>query len=352
MKKIEEIYGEMATAFAGETGQTVGQSGDLSARLYAVAAQIYALNVQGEWVERQCFPQTAAGEFLDRHAGLRGLTRRTAACAGGHIRFSVAAAQTAGLEIPKGTVCMTAGLVRFETLEAKTLPAGATTVDVSAKAAAAGTGGNVAAGSILTMAVAPAGITACTNPAPFSGGTDGETDEELRVRVLDTFRRLPNGANAAFYEQGALSFPEVAAAAVLARSRGAGTVDVVVATQSGIPDGALLAKLKDYFQIRREIAVDVGVLAPAAKTVDIAIAVAAAEGRTFGETKTAVEAAIRGWFNGTRLGKSVLRAQLGALVFTVGGVANYSLTVPGTDVAVAPGELPRLGSLTVTELGV
>lgn len=69
--------------------------------------------------------------------------------------------------------------------------------------------------------------------------------------------RLPNGANAAFYEQGALSFDQVAAASVLPRSRGRGTVDVVAATLEGMPDEELLGQLTDYFQQRREIAVDV-----------------------------------------------------------------------------------------------
>ena len=36
------------------------------------AAQVYGLYVQADWVGRQCFPQTAQGEFLDRHAQLRG----------------------------------------------------------------------------------------------------------------------------------------------------------------------------------------------------------------------------------------------------------------------------------------
>ncbi|MEG1878416.1 MAG: baseplate J/gp47 family protein [Pseudoflavonifractor sp.] len=351
MKTIEEIYAQMAATFTRETGQTVGQSGDLAARLYAVAAQIYSLSIQGGWVGRQGFPQTADGAFLDRHAGLRGLTRRAAARAEGRIRFSVAAAVTAELFIPQGTVCMTAGQVRFETSHSATLPAGSTAVEVSARAAAAGTAGNVAAGSILTMAVAPVGITACTNPAAFAGGVEAEDDEGLRGRILETFRRLPNGANAAFYEQGALSFPEVVAAAVLAKNRGIGTVDVVVSTRSGSPDGALLAKLKDYFQTRREIAVDVGVLPPTLRTVNLNLAITPREGTSFGEAKAAAEAAIRGYFDGTLLGKNLLRAQLGALVFGAEGVGNYSMSAPAADVKISAGELPQLGTLTITELG-
>ena len=112
---------------------------------------------------------------------------------------------------------MTPGLIRFETAQAAVLEAGASWVDVPARALTPGSAGNVPAGAVTAMAAAPVGIAACTNPAPFAGGGDEEGDEGLRQRVLSTFRRLPNGANAAFYEQGALSFDQVAAASVLPR---------------------------------------------------------------------------------------------------------------------------------------
>ena len=51
MKSVEEIYQEMAETFAQETGVEVNSGGDMSVRLYAVAAEIYALYVQGEWVD-------------------------------------------------------------------------------------------------------------------------------------------------------------------------------------------------------------------------------------------------------------------------------------------------------------
>ncbi len=271
MKELEEIYQEMLDCFAQRTGLEAAESCDLAVRFYAVAAQVYALYAQADWVLRQCFPQTAAGSCLDSHAQLRGLSRKEATAAEGSIRFSVARAADTDRPIPAGTVCMTAGMVRFETAQAAVLEAGASWVDVPARALMPGSAGNVPAGAVTAMAAAPVGIAACTNPAPFAGGGDEEGDEGLRQRVLSTFRRLPNGANAAFYEQGALSFDQVAAASVLPRSRGRGTVDVVAATLEGMPDEELLGQLTDYFQQRREIAVDVLVRAPEAVTVDVAV---------------------------------------------------------------------------------
>ena len=347
MKTVEEIYQEMRAAYAGETGTACADSSDLAVRLYAVAAQVYALYIQADWVRRQAFPQTAEGDYLDQHAALRGLERRGAVRAEGVLRFGLDRAAETGRVIPAGTVCMTAGLVRFETVDEAVLSAGQTWVEVRARAVEAGSAGNVAAGTVRTMAVAPVGVGWCTNPAGFSGGADPEGDEALRARVLETFRRLPNGANAAFYQQGAMSFGEVAACDVLPRSRGVGTVDVVVATEHGAPPAELLAALTAYFQERREIAVDVAVRAPENKAVDVTVEVAAQEGRDGAAVRGKVEEALRTWFSGKRLGQDVLRARLGALVYGVDGVANYAVTSPAADVAVRAGELPVLGRLTV-----
>ena len=346
---IEEIYQEMVQAVQRETGLVLAGDGDMAVRLYAVAAQVYGLYVQADWVGRQCFPQTAQGEFLDRHAQLRGVERRAAAAAQGVLRFERDSAAETDLLIGAGTVCLTAAQVRFETVEDAVLPAGAAAVEVRAQALEAGAAGNVAAGAVRAMAVAPVGVNRCGNPEPFTGGLDREGDEELRARVLETYQRMPNGANAAFYQQGAMSFPEVAAAAVLPRPRGIGTVDVVVSTAAGAPDSALLEQLRAYFQARREIAVDVQVRAPEMKTVNVAVQVTPKAGADKQAVLSAVENRVQGWFDGRLLGQSILRAKLGALVYGVEGVENYHISTPAADVAVNKDELPWLGTLTVTE---
>jgi len=340
----------MLAAFTERSGVQIVDGGELALRLYAVAAQIHALGLQADWTKRQCFPRTAEGEYLDMHAEMRGLERRTATKSDGVLRFSVDNAAEHDLTIPVGTVCMTAGLVRFETTETATLTAGSLWVDAPAQALEAGAAGNVAAGTVVTMSVAPVGIARCTNLEAFSGGADAEEDESLRKRILDSYKRLPNGANAAFYQQGALSFEQVAAATVLPRNRGIGTVDVVIASHAGIPDDELLALVQTYFEERREIAVDVSVLAPSAQAVDVSVTITPAEGYDLSTVSTAVETALRGYFDGKLLSQGVLRAKLGHLIYSVEGVENYQVIAPADDVAAASGVLPVLGELAVSAL--
>lgn len=349
MKTIDDIYQEMLSCFGMQTGLEPREGCDLSARLYAVAAQVYSLYVQADWVLRQAFPQTAERDYLDRHAKLRGLERKPAVAAEGVVRFTAGETTQTARNIPQGMVCMTAGLIRFETKAPATVDAGMRTVDVPVRALEPGELGNVAAGAIVSMAVAPVGILSCTNPEPCAGGADGEEDGALRVRVLETFKRLPNGANSAFYQQGALSFDQVAAAAVIPRPRGVGSVDVVPATLAGLPDEELLEELKTYFEERREIAVDLKVRAPETVPINIAVQVELEEGWDKAGVLAGVERTIRDWFTGKLLGQRVLLARLGEIVYHCDGVANYIIVTPTADAAIREDQLPVLGTLHVEE---
>ena len=212
MKEWTEIYEQMRGTFAQRAGFVPSEGCDSAVRLYALAAELQSLLMQADWVLDQSFPQTAQGMYLDYHAETRGITRGAAEKAVGTLRFAAADKVTAACPIEKGTVCMTAEGVRFETTEDAAIAVGSQWADVPAQAVEAGAGGNVIAGTVTLLSAMPVGVVQCTNPAAFSGGCDAESDEALRGRVLASYQRLPNGANAAYYEQEAMRYPGVAAA--------------------------------------------------------------------------------------------------------------------------------------------
>ena len=350
MKEWTEIYEQLRGTFAQRAGFVPSEGCDSAVRLYALAAELQSLLMQADWVLDQSFPQTAQGMYLDYHAETRGITRAAAEKATGVIRFAAADKVTAACPIEKGTVCMTAEGVRFETTEDAAIAVGSQWADVPAQAVEAGAGGNVIAGTVTLLSAMPIGVVQCTNPAAFSGGCDAESDEALRGRVLASYQRLPNGANAAYYEQEAMRYPGVAAAKAVGRARGIGTVNVVIATHAGVPDAALLAAVETDLQKKREIAVDVKVLAPAVETVAVTAALKAAPGYTFAEAKAGAQSALEALFTGELLGKSVTTARLLTLLCGVEGVENVHLTAPAADVAVGSTELPMLGTVTISEL--
>jgi len=184
----------------------------------------------------------------------------------------------------------------------------------------------------------------------FSGGKDEENDASFRERILESYRRLPNGANTAWYEQTAMNYPGVAAAKAVGRARGIGTVDVYVTAESGIPTAAMVAGLQAELQEKREIAVDVQVKAPTVSAVDVTVEVTAAEGWDFAVVKDAVELSVVTFFNGRLLGEPVRLADLGNRIYTLDGVENYHISAPTADVSADVAILPVLGALYVTAM--
>ena len=340
----------MRLDFVRRTGESAGDECDLAARMYALAAQIYALQVQGEWVKRQSFPQTAQGEYLDRHAAMRGLERKGAQRAVGWVRVSVAESTPYRRGVSKGTVFVTDDLMRFTSTKTGLIDAGEMWVDVPVEAEEPGAAGNIPAGAITRFAVTPVSAITCTNLEAFSGGADEEGDEGLRERVLDSFRLLPNGANAAYYRQLVLSDPDAAAAVVVPRPRGVGSVDVVVSTHAGSLSYTVQQRLQQLLDEQREIAVDARVQMPSLKRVSVRVQVAAGEGFDIEDVKTRVAAAIAGYFTGDLLGVNVPLVKLGSLIYGCEGVENYRILSPEKDITVESTMLPELASVLVEEM--
>lgn len=175
-------------------------------------------------------------------------------------------------------------------------------------------------------------------------------EDDLQIAKGSVCLRMPNGANIAYYEREALAFNGVAAVNVLARKRGIGTVDVVISAPGGQPEEEDIQEVKEHLERQREIAVDVEVLPPVEQGVEVQVQIKAREGSTFAKIKDQVEQSLSAYFNGSLLGKAVLRAQLGKLVYEIPGVENYRITQPAQDVEGSAGRRPRLSCLLVEEM--
>lgn len=349
MITINEIYSDLKQTFEQESGFTINDGGDMALRFYAVAAELVSLWAESDFVHRQSFPQTATGEYLDRHAQMRGLSRESSSKAHGIIRFTITAVRSRDVYIPKATRCMTASLTEFVTTEDAFIRAGDLYCDVNAEAVIAGKNGNASAKEVNIMQNAPVGIKSVFNPNAFTGGMDEESDDELRERVINSYGSNPNGGNIAYYEKIALAVPGVAAVKVLPRERGRGTVDIIIASENGIPSQTIIDEVSDALDVRREICVDIDVLAPTSVQIDVTATITVSPGYSAAKTLQNVRSAVSAYFSGVNLGKNVLRAELGQIIYSVPGVKNYSLSAPASDVSISSSQLPVLHELSISE---
>lgn len=349
MKTVQEIYNDMKRYIADAASVELNDSGDMALRLMAAAQELQSMWVQTDYVLRQSLPQTAVGESLDAHAQMRGLSREAAAYAEGNITFSLNFAAASDIVIPVGTICLTDSACEFETVGPGMISIGSTECTVAARAVMPGSEGNVPANTVVYMENAPVGVVSCTNRAAYRGGRDAESDDKLRERILTSYRRLSNGANAAFYELQALSTEGVKDALVIPRPRGAGSVDVVITGENGRPSAQLIQTVQDKIDACREICVDVTVRAPETVAASIGMTVSVRPGYDDDEVCRAVMNALINHFKSGVLGQSVLLSDLSRVAYSVPGVRGITIDMPAQDVEVGPDELAAVSVLVVSE---
>lgn len=213
-----------------------------------------------DWLALQLLPDTAETEWLDRHGAIwltnsDGTIGRKAAT---YSEGTALVTGTAGLTIPEGTELSTGG-VSFETTEEIVLETTATSVHI--RALDPGIIGNLDAGIGLGI----------TNTTIFGvqgivvdqllGGTDEETDEQLRTRVLLRIREPPMGGSAADYVEWALAVPGVTRAWASPLEMGIGTVTVrfmeddLRTANSGFPFAEDIDTVTDYIDSVRPVAI-------------------------------------------------------------------------------------------------
>lgn len=342
----EEILQKMQNEFEELTGMEADRASDIGIRLKLLAGQLAGLEVRIDYLLRQALPQTADGKYLDMHAALRGMQRRKASCAQGTLSFSRTMQTETDIIIPKGTVCSTGEVqdIRFETLETAVLPKGGRLIDVPAQALESGKSGSVAAGAVSVMITPPQGIEEVTNTAAFRGGEDIEDDASLRARLLESYRRVSNGANKAFYRNAALSDKDVTEAAVLPRVRGNGTVDVVIYCGSNGDYSDVIPRVQADLQEKSEIGVDVlvrrAILAPIMVDIDVEIA----DGYTYQQVGTQISKTLIAFGEDMAIGEKLRLCDIHKCVLSCEGIDNYKIVSPLQDTEISGDEiaLPRL----------
>lgn len=348
----EEILEAMRQTYLELAGLEPDDASDIGIRLKVLAGQLELAHSQLDLIEREMFPQTSAGTYLDMHAAQRGLARKAAISAKGVLRFSRGSAAQYDILILAGILCSTRqeDPLQVETTEDGVLAAGELSVDIPARSRTLGSGGNLAAGQISVMITPAQGISSVEQHSPFTGGVDEETDEELRQRLLAAYRVISNGANSAFYYDLAMKREGVVSAAVLPRIRGRGTVDVAISA-AGDAD-VVVSLLQSELDEAKEINVDVLVRQAEIKTVDISLEVDPTGGGDAETVLKAVEGAVQVYLEELAVGESLRLAMLTGHLLAVDGVYNLHILAPAGDVRAKEDQVLRPGTVQAQRMEV
>lgn len=324
-----------------------GADARLPASVLNVLAHVVAGAVDGlyryqGYIAEQILPDTADSEYLDRHAGFWGLSRKAAAPAVG----KVVVKGTTGTELPVGAQLKRADGKLFSVAAGVRLTGDSDTADVVS--VEGGTACNTDEGVELTLVEAVVGLEAKATVAAggLTGGTDEETDDALRERVLSRMRQPPRAGTEADYVAWALECDGITRAWCFGNTPTDGCVTVyVVADQAGIfPNATMLEAVQSYIDEERPVTAKVYVVSPIRKELNVVI-----EGLSpdTDVVRASVKTAINDFLaNSSWPGGTMLVSQLRGAISDAAGEVDHVLVSPTTNVTCAAGELLVLGSVT------
>lgn len=273
------------------------------------------------------------------------LTRNLAAGSVGTVTFD-RGTNTGAIVIAEGTqlrATVNGTTYSFTTDAEATIDALASTVDVDATCTTTGTGGNVAAGTVTTIASAIAddltGDMTVTNADRFVGGSVDESDDDYRARAQAYPSTLSDGTVSAV-ELAAVGVPGVAYATV--NEDTVGIVYVYVSDADGRGNSALAALAQTAVDAVRSAGVLVECVAADREEVDLSLTVYVQAGTATAGLKAIISAAVLNYTNtiapGAQLYYSAAEAAAIGVASSVRGATATSTSGSGTGVTPTLGQ--------------
>ena len=325
------------------------EDSDAYARASSLAACAEGIYAHQKWLIKQFFPDTADTEFLEKHAGLRGLRRRNATYAAGKgatISGNPDAVIAVGLQIK------TEDGRFYETTENAVISSGGTVV-VAVRSLSTGAAQNIKTATKGSFMAAPVGVSTDVVLNDVVGATNAESDSSLLERLLNKIRRPAAGGNRYDYKDWALEVDGVEQAYVYPLRRGLGTVDIAITADNGVPSDDTVRRAQEYIDQERPVtAKESKVVKPDVTKVNFNIQVKIS-GVALNDIKTAINNALRDYFNGLIPGDDLIVSQCEAVVNNLIGVVDRRFIAPTANQKadiVNKIEWFRLGEVTVTEM--
>ncbi len=302
----------------------------------------------------------ARAPMLDYLGEMVGISRLHAASARTTIRFRLIAPQPTDIVIPVATrIAAKNGQTIFTTDAPLAIKAGELTGDILATAIDPGAAANgFLAGEVSTLLDPLAFVATAISVSVTAGGSDAESDDRLRARIMEAPHAFSVAGPAGSYRSfGLRAHPDITDIAVLGpEDHGVpGQIDIVVLTKSGIPGVEILSLVGNALSDSktRPIGDYVNVLAATAIPFSVEAQVILLDGTDQTAAVEAIHAAIEAlgarWR--TRLGADIVQSQIIAAASAVKGVHSITLTSPAGQ-SLNTRQFADLTNVNVTVTGV
>lgn len=348
---VDEIIQRMKKAYFEKTGKEVVPFSDFDVRLAAVADEVYSAFAYGEYIFKQAFVQTATGEYLNKHALLRGIERKKACPSAGKLKFFVSQAVENDVSVPSGTVCsvLSKPYIQFVTTAEAVIKAGDLFCVANAVSIDSGSRFNALANEVNVIVNPPEYVQGVVNETSFSGGSDDETDESLRRRVLNSYINENNGVNTDSMENAVLKFDGVLDVNIYPSEPN--VTNVCVKTKSNELSTELTENIKNSLGFITLCGGNVNVGSAEAKSFDAYADITVYSGCDFERVRAQAEEKIKNYCGKEKIGSEINASAVARFIGNDDDIVDASVTLSpsaaGT-VVCNKNQFLRLGNVRVT----
>jgi len=309
-----------------------------------IAGSEHMLHGHLEFLGRQLFPDQSEDAYLVRQASLYGLTK----IAAGYATGTAGATGTNTTVIPTGSRLLNAAGAVYTVNADVTITLGVATPALTSELA--GADYTLIAGQVLTFETPISGVdSTVTVAASTVDGTDEETTEALRVRLLARMSDPPMGGTEADYIAWAKEVAGVTRVWVYPLELGPGTVVVRFvrdndgAAPANIPSAGEVTSVQTKLDTEAPVHATVTAAAPTDAPTAFTIAVV--------PNTTAQKALVQAELDDLYLrvaepGRTMLLSELRTAIGATPGLTDYTLTTPAANVTHTTGQLPSRGTIT------
>jgi len=305
-----------------------------------------------DWILDQLFPDTADTDFVNRWASIKNLTPIEAQKSTGIVEVTGIIASNVAVD----TEIIRNDGARFKITTAAILTS--SPQDYPVISIDAGVDTVTAAATVMTFVSVPVGIDASVTveAAGIAGGRDDETTEELRARILSSFRAPPRGGSNYDHETWANEALDVTNTwihtwdpSVNPYALQKAQVKMYFAMFDTYADGVPLAGdvtiLQDYIDARKPAGEHFTATAPVADPVAFTISITpdTANNRTLVTAQLSDLIKRKTQENGTLYLSDIYEA-----IGRTANLTDWTLTTPSANVVTALGDMHTLGTITFT----
>lgn len=335
---IEQAESEIATRLG--TGPLLPR-GPLHVLARVLAGLTHSSHGHLDYLSRQVLPDTASVEFLERHASLKGVTRKAAVFSTGLVTFT----GTDGSQIRAGARMSRIDGRTFETVDDGQIVDGVAAIRVLDTSP--GSAGDTAAGAELQLVNPVEGVDATAIADLLSAGADQESDAELRRRVLAVWKQRPAVGTEQDYEIWALQVPGVTRAFARGRFPTLGQVTVYVvaddSTEGPEPTADQLAEVQAALEAQRPIVATVTATAPEFVAVPFLIDMVPLSAETQADAASGIAELLR---NELRPGETLRLSRVSEVISAAAGEVHHRIVSPIADVETTLEQVLTLGDVS------